>query len=96
MLGYHVHEKAILTVLIPMALYATDSRQAARHYLLLATFGTCALFPLLYGMQEYPIKVSAAMRMLSRPALCPVPFLGWPSDGRAKLCLTLAQEVVIS
>ena len=58
MLGFHVHEKAVLTVLIPMALHAVDDHQAARRYMLLSTAGTYALFPLLFELREYPIKVT--------------------------------------
>ena len=57
MMGFHVHEKAVLTVLIPMALNAADNRTAASEYLLASTVGTYALFPLLFTAQEYPIKV---------------------------------------
>ena len=57
MLGFHVHEKAILTVLIPLALNAADNRVAASEYMFVSTVGTYALFPLLFTAQEYPIKV---------------------------------------
>ena len=57
MLGYHVHEKAILTVLIPMAVDAADGPSSAKEYLIASSVGTYALFPLLFTAQEYPIKV---------------------------------------
>ena len=57
--GYHVHEKAILMVTIPMALTAADSRQRARDYFMMSTIGHVALMPLLYTGEEYPIKVNS-------------------------------------
>lgn len=58
MFGYHVHEKAILMVTIPMAMTAADTRQNARQYFVLSTAGHVALMPLLFTEQEYPVKVS--------------------------------------
>eukprot|EP00898_Chlorokybus_atmophyticus_P001400 jgi/Chlat1/2260/Chrsp17S02789 len=58
MLGWHVHEKAVLMFLIPMALYAADSRQAAREFIFTSVVAHYQLFPLLYGAQEYPIKLA--------------------------------------
>ncbi len=55
--GYHVHEKAILMVTIPMALVAADSKDRARQYFVMSTVGHVALMPLLFTEQEYPIKV---------------------------------------
>ena len=57
MLGYHVHEKAVLAVSIPAALTAVASKRAAGEYLFLIVISTYALFPLLQGMAEYPVKV---------------------------------------
>jgi alpha-1,3-glucosyltransferase len=58
MFGYHVHEKAILMVTIPMAVAAADSQWNARQYFVLSTVGHVALMPLLFTEQEYPIKVN--------------------------------------
>lgn len=60
MFGYHVHEKAILMVTIPLAMAAADSQQSARQFLVLSTAGHVALMPLLFTEQEYPIKASLA------------------------------------
>ncbi|PRW44369.1 putative dolichyl pyrophosphate Glc1Man9 c2 alpha-1,3-glucosyltransferase [Chlorella sorokiniana] len=62
MLGYHVHEKAILMVTVPLAVMAAaglmpDGRRAAADFLFLSTVGTYSLFPLLFEPEEYPIKV---------------------------------------
>ena len=72
MFGYHVHEKAILMVTIPMALTAADSQAHARHYFLTATVGHVALMPLLFTEQEYPIKVRTSQaRSILQTAQCP-------------------------
>jgi len=58
--GYHVHEKAILMTLIPMAIMvakARDGDRMAGSYIFLTTIGTYSLFPLLTEPQEYLIKV---------------------------------------
>ncbi|KAK9902706.1 hypothetical protein WJX75_003352 [Coccomyxa subellipsoidea] len=57
MAGYHVHEKAILTYILPLSLDALKSRAAARNYLMLSVTGHYALLPLLFTQNEYPLKV---------------------------------------
>jgi hypothetical protein len=57
MLGYHVHEKAALGIVVPAALTAVANRKSARDFVLLVIVSTYALFPLLLGLAEYPIKV---------------------------------------
>ena len=61
MFGYHVHEKAILMVTIPMALAATESKGNARQYAVMSTVGHVALMPLLFTEHEYPIKVKPTL-----------------------------------
>ncbi|GLU00343.1 hypothetical protein SLE2022_177200 [Rubroshorea leprosula] len=55
--GWHVHEKASLHFVIPLAIVAVESLQDAKHYFLLSIVSYYSLFPLLYETQEYPIKV---------------------------------------
>ncbi|KAL6964917.1 dolichyl-P-Glc:Glc1Man9GlcNAc2-PP-dolichol alpha-1,3-glucosyltransferase [Sarracenia purpurea var. burkii] len=55
--GWHVHEKASLHFVIPLAVFATQSVEDARHYFLLSIVSCYSLFPLLFQAQEYPIKV---------------------------------------
>ncbi|KAI3758504.1 hypothetical protein L6452_06069 [Arctium lappa] len=55
--GWHVHEKASLHFLIPLAVVAVESLEDARHYFILSIVSSYSLFPLLYEAQEYPIKV---------------------------------------
>lgn len=54
-----MHEKAILMVTVPLAIFAAVAGDAAsaRQYAFLNTVGTYSLFPLLFRPQEYLIKV---------------------------------------
>lgn len=54
--GWHVHEKAILLVIIPFTLLAVTWEQEARSYLLVSTVGFFSLFPLLFQPFELPTK----------------------------------------
>ena len=55
--GWHVHEKAILIVILPMTLLACINRVDARYFLILATVGHLSLLPLLFTAQELPSKL---------------------------------------
>ncbi|KAM6560052.1 hypothetical protein CsatA_029291 [Cannabis sativa] len=55
--GWHVHEKASLHFVIPLAIVAVQSMDDAKHYFMLSIVCCYSLFPLLYEGQEYPIKV---------------------------------------
>lgn len=55
--GWHVHEKASLHFVIPLAIVAMHSSEEARHYFLLSIVSCYSLFPLLFQAQEYPVKV---------------------------------------
>ncbi|KAF3434127.1 hypothetical protein FNV43_RR25230 [Rhamnella rubrinervis] len=55
--GWHVHEKASLHFVIPLAIVAAESLDDARHYFILSIVSCYSLFPLLFEAQEYPIKV---------------------------------------
>lgn len=62
MFGYHVHEKAILMTMIPMAVGIVlfdegQGRAQSSRYLFLSLVGTYSLFPLLTGVEEYLVKV---------------------------------------
>ncbi|KAI3428699.1 hypothetical protein D9Q98_007523 [Chlorella vulgaris] len=63
MLGYHVHEKAVLMISVPMGVLAAaglmpgSRAEALSDFLFLNTVGCYSLFPLLFGAEEYPIKV---------------------------------------
>ncbi|KAK7319112.1 hypothetical protein RJT34_03825 [Clitoria ternatea] len=55
--GWHVHEKASLHFVIPLATVAAQTPEDARHYFLLSIVSCYSIFPLLFEAQEYPIKV---------------------------------------
>ncbi|KAI2626709.1 glycosyltransferase family 57 protein [Hypoxylon sp. NC1633] len=54
--GWHVHEKAILLVIIPFSLIALKDRRHLSAFRPLAVSGHVSLFPLLYTPAEFPIK----------------------------------------
>eukprot|EP00878_Enallax_costatus_P020696 GHUV01021886.1.p1 GENE.GHUV01021886.1~~GHUV01021886.1.p1 ORF type:complete len:296 (+),score=81.26 GHUV01021886.1:123-890(+) len=56
MFGYHVHEKAALTVEIPMVLAAIRDADWGREYVLLSTAAHVGIFPLLFKVQEVPVR----------------------------------------
>jgi alpha-1,3-glucosyltransferase len=55
--GWHVHEKAILIVLIPFSLICLKDRRYLSAFRPLAVSGHVSLFPLLFTAAEWPIKV---------------------------------------
>jgi alpha-1,3-glucosyltransferase len=61
--GYHVHEKAILMTIIPMAPVAARGKELPA-FTYLSAIGTYSLFPLLIHPQEYLIKVSLVLAYL--------------------------------
>ena len=58
MLAYHAHEKAIMTVIIPLSLVCTSSKSHMQLFLRTCTIGHFGLFPLLFRGDELLIKVS--------------------------------------
>lgn len=54
--GWHVHEKAILLVIIPFSLIALKDRRYLGAFRPLAVSGHVSLFPLLFTTAEFPIK----------------------------------------
>lgn len=58
MFGWHVHEKASLHMVIPFSVVAVEHLKDARAFLFLSIVSTYSLFPLLFEMNEYPIKVT--------------------------------------
>ncbi|KEZ45404.1 Dolichyl pyrophosphate Glc1Man9GlcNAc2 alpha-1,3-glucosyltransferase [Scedosporium apiospermum] len=54
--GWHVHEKAILLVIIPFTLIALKDRRHFGAFKPLAVAGHVSLFPLLFTPAEFPIK----------------------------------------
>lgn len=54
--GWHVHEKAILLVIIPFSLLALKDRRYLGAFRPLAVAGHVSLFPLLFTAHEFPVK----------------------------------------
>ncbi|KAH8668319.1 glycosyltransferase family 57 protein [Xylariales sp. PMI_506] len=54
--GWHVHEKAILLVIIPFSLISLKDRRHLSAFRPLAVSGHVSLFPLLFTPAEFPIK----------------------------------------
>eukprot|EP00850_Spirogloea_muscicola_P021320 SM000244S08555 [mRNA] locus=s244:117083:119975:- [translate_table: standard] len=57
MLGWHVHEKATLHFVIPLALTCAHTAKEGSQYYFLSTVAQWSLSPLLFQPQEYPIKM---------------------------------------
>lgn len=56
--GWHVHEKAIIVVLLPMVPISFIDSNLRTTFLRLTLAGTYSLFPLLFQPAEYPAKVT--------------------------------------
>jgi alpha-1,3-glucosyltransferase len=65
MLGFHVHEKAIMTAIIPLTLLATTSCYSARLFIRTSYLGIFALLPLLFRTEELLLKVALCITWLS-------------------------------
>jgi len=57
MFGWHVHEKAILLVLVPLSLLATENHAYFRTFVLASVAGIYSLFPLLFTPTESVIEL---------------------------------------
>ncbi|KIY46608.1 glycosyltransferase family 57 protein [Fistulina hepatica ATCC 64428] len=55
--GWHVHEKAVLLVLVPLSLLAAERHAYFRTYIIASVAGVYSLFPLLFTPTESLIKV---------------------------------------
>ncbi|POS83625.1 glycosyltransferase family 57 protein, partial [Erysiphe pulchra] len=56
--GWHVHEKAVLLIILPFSLIAAKDRRFLSAFRPLAIAGYVSLFPLLFRAAEFPIKTS--------------------------------------
>ncbi|CAI2327305.1 unnamed protein product [Caenorhabditis sp. 36 PRJEB53466] len=54
--GYHVHEKAIILVAVPMTVFAIKDPKYLPHLVRLSTIASFSLFPLLFTPLEIPLK----------------------------------------
>ncbi|GFV17593.1 probable dolichyl pyrophosphate Glc1Man9GlcNAc2 alpha-1,3-glucosyltransferase [Trichonephila clavipes] len=55
--GYHVHEKAVLLIILPMTISAVFYKEEAQLYVFLSIVGHFSLFPLLHLAGETPLKM---------------------------------------
>ena len=55
--GWHVHEKAILLVTLPMTILASINKEDARYFLIISTVGHVSLLPLLFTKLEIASKL---------------------------------------
>ncbi|CAD5123864.1 DgyrCDS12171 [Dimorphilus gyrociliatus] len=56
MFGWHVHEKAVIIMILPLTLLSVKSKKDAKMYLLLSIIGHFSLFPLIFTPPENLIK----------------------------------------
>ncbi|KAL6309706.1 glucosyltransferase [Sparassis latifolia] len=57
MFGWHVHEKAILLVLVPLSLLAAENHAYFRTFMIASVAGIFSLFPLLFTPAETLVKI---------------------------------------
>ncbi|CAL1701392.1 unnamed protein product [Somion occarium] len=57
MFGWHVHEKAILLVLVPLSLLAAENNAFFRTFMIASVAGIFSLFPLLFTPAETLVKI---------------------------------------
>ncbi|XP_042880305.1 probable dolichyl pyrophosphate Glc1Man9GlcNAc2 alpha-1,3-glucosyltransferase [Penaeus japonicus] len=61
MFGWHVHEKAILLIILPLGLLCLQKKMEAQIFIIMSVVGHFSLFPLLFTHHETPIKVTALL-----------------------------------
>ncbi|ESK97530.1 dolichyl glycosyltransferase [Moniliophthora roreri MCA 2997] len=64
MFGWHVHEKAVLLVLVPLSLLAAERQAYFRTFILASVAGVFSLFPLLFTPAESVVKVVYSLAWL--------------------------------
>ncbi|ORX33434.1 glycosyl transferase [Kockovaella imperatae] len=57
MFGWHVHEKAVMLLLVPLSLMSTDDWNHYQAFKVASVSGLVSLFPLLFHAAETPIKM---------------------------------------
>ncbi|KAJ2743718.1 glycosyl transferase [Coemansia sp. BCRC 34301] len=92
MFGWHVHEKAIILILVPLGLLtAAPTQRTLRMFAVLSTAGYYSLFPLLFGAQELPIKAAVLLAW----DLCALALLKSDRGISAWRCLTSAERAYV-
>lgn len=93
--GWHVHEKAILLILIPFSLICLKDRRYLGAFRPLAVAGHVSLFPLIFTSAEFPIKVVYTITWLVT-YLMAFDHLAPPSKGRRVFLLDRFSLVYIA
>lgn len=57
MFGWHVHEKAVMLILVPLSLLATEDWNHYQAFVTSSVSGLISLFPLLFKAAETPVKM---------------------------------------
>ncbi|KIJ20154.1 glycosyltransferase family 57 protein [Paxillus involutus ATCC 200175] len=57
MFGWHVHEKAVLLIIVPLSLLAADSHAYFKTYMIVSIAGIFSLFPVLFTPAETLLKI---------------------------------------
>lgn len=79
MFGWHVHEKAIILVIIPLAVAACITKYEASMYIAVSTLGHFSLFPLLFQARELSTKLLMLVcHLLVGTQSLPLAPLSWP------------------
>ncbi|KAJ2614550.1 glycosyl transferase [Coemansia sp. RSA 1365] len=92
MFGWHVHEKAVMLILVPLGLLvaAAPSKRVLRAHTVLSVAGFYSLMPLLFGAQELPIKAAILLIWI----LCSLMLLR--ADSRSAWeCLTRFEQLYV-
>jgi alpha-1,3-glucosyltransferase len=84
LLGYHVHEKAILQVVIPLALLSGEDVFHMRLYRFASWISTFSLFPLLFTPAEHYTKVLLALGHGLSTHCCLVPWVCSTSNSKRR------------
>ncbi|KAI0049641.1 glycosyltransferase family 57 protein [Auriscalpium vulgare] len=92
MFGWHVHEKAVLLVLVPLSLLATENYHYFRTFMIASTAGVVSLFPLLFTPAEQAVEIVYSIlwaiatflpmnrRLYEFPRSLPAVILGFAED----------------
>ncbi|KAJ2358885.1 glycosyl transferase [Coemansia erecta] len=90
--GWHVHEKAVILILVPLGvLVDAPSRRVLRMHAVVSVAGLFSLLPLLFGVQELPLKACILLIWV----LCTLNLLR--ADGvSAWACLTRIERAYIA
>ncbi|GMM49118.1 dolichyl-P-Glc:Glc1Man(9)GlcNAc(2)-PP-dolichol alpha-1,3-glucosyltransferase [Starmerella bacillaris] len=85
--GYHVHEKAVLTVIVPLALICTKRRSYMNAFIVLVSAGCCGLLPLIFTPAEFILKYCCTLAYLTMVAFVVPSYTGYSLSWISKLYL---------